>query len=62
METSQEKHTVESLTKLIRQNPNKAVEVVMLMPKDEADALVGALELEDYNKFVARAVANIEGG
>ncbi|MCL1939930.1 MAG: hypothetical protein FWG04_04650 [Desulfovibrionaceae bacterium] len=57
MAPSQKKYTLESLTELIRQDPDKAFEVVIQMPKDEADVLVGALAFEDYSKLSVRAVA-----
>jgi hypothetical protein len=59
METSPKKHTVESLTELIRQNPEKAFEEVIRMPKEEADVLVEALTSEDYHELVDRAVTNL---
>ena len=65
METSQKKYTVESLTELIRQNPDEAFEIVLAMPKDEAEVLLGALPRNEFTKIAARAVvanlaANIE--
>ncbi|MCL1939928.1 MAG: hypothetical protein FWG04_04640 [Desulfovibrionaceae bacterium] len=60
MAPSQKKYTVESLTELIKQDPDKAFEVVLQMPDDEAEALLGALPREEYGELAARAfVANL---
>ena len=65
METSQKKYTVESLTELIRQDPDKAFELVLQMPKDEAEVLLGALPFEEFvdlqvRAFAANLTANVE--
>ena len=60
METSQKKYTVESLTELIRQDPDKAFELLLRMPKNEAEVLLGALPGDEFSEMAARAfVANL---
>ena len=60
MEESQKKYTVESLTELIRQDPDKAFEKMQQMPREEKRFLLGALPGDEYSKVVARAiVANL---
>ena len=60
METSQKKYTVESLTELIRQDPDKAFELIMSIPKGEAEILLGALPRNEFSEMAARAfVANL---
>ncbi|MCL1939929.1 MAG: hypothetical protein FWG04_04645 [Desulfovibrionaceae bacterium] len=56
MAPPQKKYTVESLTELIKQDPDKAFEVVLQMSKDEAGVLLAALPFEEYNELVDRAV------
>lgn len=65
MEISQKKYTVESLTELIRQDPDKAFEEMQKMPEDECRVLLGALPRNEFSEiqaraFVANLAANIE--
>jgi hypothetical protein len=54
---------VESLTELIRQDPDKAFELTLQMPKDELAALLGALPFEEFGEMQDRAfIANLNYG
>ena len=65
METSQKKYTVESLTELIRQNPDKAFEEMQKMSREDKQFFLGALPRNEFSEmqaraFVANLAANIE--
>ena len=60
METSQKKYTVESLTELIRQDPDKAFEEMQKMSREDKRFLLGALPGDAYSQMLRRAiVANL---
>ena len=55
METSQKKYTLESLTALIRKNPDEAFQELRKMPQEDERFFLGAMAPDDYSEMLARA-------
>ena len=56
MELSQKKYTVESLTELVKQDPDTAYDILKTLSREKKQELLVGIPREAYNEIIDRTI------